>query len=356
MGTNRNRVVVALCVAAVAGGGAGAGAVALTHGSSSSPTAAAATTTSSPSNTAAVAALSVAQIAKQDTPGVVEVDATSTNSQTPFPGSSSESAAEGTGFVYDTNGDIVTNEHVVDGASSVRVKLSDGSTYKATVVGTDVSTDIAVLHIDAPASKLTPLALGDSSALAVGDGVVAIGNPFGLDGTVTSGIVSAINREISAPDGTPIEGAIQTDAAINHGNSGGPLLNLAGKVVGVTSQIQSDSGGNDGVGFAIPSSTVKNIADQLIANGSVKHALLGVSISTASSGVGVRSVESGSGADKAGVKSGDVITAVDGTTVTSATRLRAIIDSHKPGETVTLTVQRSGSTKTFKVTLGTRTS
>jgi putative serine protease PepD len=356
MGTNRNRVVVALCVAAVAGGGAGAGAVALTHGSSSSPTAAAATTTSSPSNTAAVAALSVAQIAKQDTPGVVEVDATSTNSQSPFPGSSSESAAEGTGFIYDTNGDIVTNEHVVDGASSVRVKLSDGSTYKATVVGTDTSTDLAVLHIDAPASKLTPLALGDSSALAVGDGVVAIGNPFGLDGTVTSGIVSAINREISAPDGTPIEGAIQTDAAINHGNSGGPLLNLAGKVVGVTSQIQSDSGGNDGVGFAIPSSTVKNIADQLIANGSVKHALLGVSISTASSGVGVRSVESGSGADKAGVKSGDVITAVDGTTVASATRLRAIIDSRKPGDTVTLTVQRSGSTKTFKVTLGTRTS
>jgi putative serine protease PepD len=356
MGTNRNRIVVALCVAAVAGGGAGAGAVALTHGSSSSPTAAAATTTSSASNTAAGAALSVAQIAKQDTPGVVEVDATSTNSQSPFPGSSSESAAEGTGFIYDMNGDIVTNEHVVDGASSVRVKLSDGSTYKATVVGTDISTDLAVLHIDAPASKLTPLALGDSSALTVGDGVVAIGNPFGLDGTVTSGIVSAINREISAPDGTPIEGAIQTDAAINHGNSGGPLLNLTGKVVGVTSQIQSDSGGNDGVGFAIPSNTVKNIADQLIADGSVKHALLGVSISTASTGVGVRSVENGSGADKAGVKSGDVITGVDGTTVTSATRLRAIIDSHKPGETVTLTVQRSGSTKTFKVTLGTRTS
>jgi putative serine protease PepD len=356
MGTNRNRVVVALCVAAVAGGGAGAGAVALTHGSSSSPTAAAATTTSSPSNTAAATALSVAQIAKQDTPGVVEVDATSTNSQSPYPGSSSESAAEGTGFVYDAKGDIVTNEHVVDGASSVRVKLADGSTYKATVVGTDISTDIAVLHIDAPASKLTPLSLGDSSALAVGDGVVAIGNPFGLDGTVTSGIVSAINREINAPDGSPIEGAIQTDAAINHGNSGGPLLNLAGKVIGVTSQIQSDSGGNDGVGFAIPSSTVKNIADQLIADGSVKHALLGVSISTASTGVGVSSVESGSGADKAGVKSGDVITAVDGTTVTSATRLRAIIDSHKPGDTVTLTVQRSGSTKSFKVTLGTRTS
>ena len=207
---------------------------------------------------------------------------------------------------------------MVDGASTVRVKLSDGSTYTATVVGTDTSTDIAVLHIDAPASKLTPLALGDSSALVVGDGVVAIGNPFGLDNTVTSGIVSAINREISAPDGTPIEGAIQTDAAINHGNSGGPLFDLAGKVVGITSQIQSDSGGNDGIGFAVPSSTVKNIADQLIANGSVQHALLGVTIRTAANGVGVGTVESGSGAEKAGVKAGDVITAVNGTAVSSA--------------------------------------
>jgi putative serine protease PepD len=353
MGTNRNRVVAAVCVAAVAGGGAGAGAVALSHRSSGDDKVAVAPA-AQVSNTAAGATLSVAQIAKQASAGVVEVDATSTSSQSPFPGSSSESAAEGTGFVYDAKGDIVTNEHVVDGASTVRVKLSDGSTYKATVVGKDTSTDIAVLHIDAPASKLTPLALGDSSALVVGDGVVAIGNPFGLDNTVTSGIVSAINREISAPDGTPIEGAIETDAAINHGNSGGPLFDLAGKVVGVTSQIQSDSGGNDGIGFAVPSSTVKNIADQLIANGSVQHALLGVTIRTASNGVGVGTVESGSGAEKAGVKAGDVITAVGGTSVSSAERLRAIISSHKPGDTLTLTVKRSGETKTFKVTLGSR--
>ena len=163
--------------------------------------------------------------------GVVEIDATSTSSQSPFPGSSSESAAEGTGFVYDAKGDIVTNEHVVDGASTVRVKFSDGSTYKATVVGKDTSTDIAVLHVDAPASKLDAARRSATRArVAVGDGVVAIGNPFGLDNTVTSGIVSAINREISAPDNTPIEGAIQTDAAINHGNSGGPLFDLAGKV------------------------------------------------------------------------------------------------------------------------------
>jgi putative serine protease PepD len=357
MSKNRNRVVAALCAAAVAGGGAGAGAVALSHrsGSSGSPAAAVATP-SGAANTASGSALSVAQIAKQSTKSVVEVDATSTNNQSPYPGSSSESAAEGTGFVYDTNGHIVTNEHVVDGSSTVRVKLSDGSTYKATVVGTDISSDIAVLHIDAPASKLTPLALGDSNAVAVGDGVVAIGNPFGLDGTVTSGIVSAVGREISAPDGAPIEGAIQTDAAINHGNSGGPLFDLAGKVIGITSQIQSDSGGNDGIGFAVPSNTVKNIADQLIANGSVKHALLGVTIGTTANGVAVSKVESGTGADHAGIKSGDVITAVNGTAVSSATRLRAIIDAHSPGDTLTLVVKRSGETKTFKVTLGTRTS
>jgi putative serine protease PepD len=355
MSTNRNRVVAALCVAALAGGVAGAGAVALSHGSSSVPLQATAASTQV-SNTAAGASLSVAQIAKDETPGVVEVDATSTNNQSPYPGSSSESAAEGTGFIYDTSGHIVTNEHVVDGASSVRVKLADGSAYTATVVGKDISSDLAVLHIDAPASKLKPVELGDSSAMAVGDGVVAIGNPFGLDGTVTSGIVSAINREISAPDGTPIEGAIQTDAAINHGNSGGPLFDLAGKVVGVTSQIQSDSGGNDGIGFAVPSNTVKNIAGQLIAKGSVQHALLGVTIRTSANGVAVAAVESGSGAAKAGVKSGDVIVAVNGTAVSSATELRAIIGAHSPGQTLTLSVHRSGETKTLKVTLGSRTS
>ena len=135
-----------------------------------------------------------------------------------------------------------------------------------------------MLHVDAPASKLTPLTLADSTNLSVGDGVVAIGNPFGLDGTVTTGIVSALNREITSPDNTPIEGAIQTDAAINHGNSGGPLLDLAGNVIGVTSQIQSDSGGNDGVGFAVPSNTVRSIVSQLIASGKAQHALLGVTV------------------------------------------------------------------------------
>ena|SRR5690349_10520127 len=354
MASNRNRVVAAVSAAALVGGGVGAGAVALTHDSSSSQQTAAPAPTVS--NISSSGTLTVAQIAKQSAPGVVEIDTVSTSqNQSPFPGSGgSQSAAEGTGFVYDTKGDIITNEHVIDGANSIRVKFSDGSTYQATLVGRDTSSDLAVIHVDAPASKLTPLALGDSSSLVVGDGVVAIGNPFGLDNTVTTGIVSALDREIAAPDNTPIEGAIQTDAAINHGNSGGPLLALDGKVIGVNSQIQSDSGGNDGVGFAIPSNFVKSIVTQLLAGGKVQHALLGVTVKTATNGVGVGTVESGSGAANGGVKAGDVITKIDGTTVTSATQLRAVIAAHKPGDKVTLTVIRGGETTTVDVTLGAR--
>ena len=352
MARNSSRVAAAVSVAALAGGGVGAGAVALAHHSSPER---AATSAPTVSNVAAGTTLTVGQIAKQSSPGVVEVDSTTTTSQSPFPGSgSSRSAAEGTGFVYDAKGDIVTNEHVIDGASSISVKFSDGSVYKATVVGSDTSSDLAVLHVDAPASKLTPLELGDSSNVAVGDGVVAIGNPFGLDDSVTSGIVSALNREIAAPDNTPIEGAIQTDAAINHGNSGGPLIDLAGKVIGVNSQIQSDSGGNDGVGFAIPSNTVRSIATQLISTGKAQHALLGVTVKTSTSGVGVASVESGSGAANGGVKAGDVITAIDGSSVTTAEQLRAVIAAHKPGDSLKLTLRRDGATKTLTVTLGSR--
>ncbi|HEY8646952.1 MAG TPA: trypsin-like peptidase domain-containing protein [Gaiellaceae bacterium] len=349
MARNRNRLAAAVSVAALAG--AGAGAVALTHGSSHS----APTVVASPSvANVASASLTVGQIAKTSIPSVVEVDAAEVASQSPFPGGGQGGGtAQGTGFSYDAKGDIVTNDHVVSGSSSVSVKLSDGSVYKATVVGTDPSTDLAVLHIDAPSSKLVPLALADSSKVSIGDGVVAIGNPFGLDGSVTSGIVSALNREIVAPDNTPIEGAIQTDAAINHGNSGGPLLDLEGKVIGVTSQIQSDSGGNDGVGFAVPSNTVTSIATQLIATGKAQHALLGVSVKTAASGgVAVSSVSAGSAADSTGVKAGDVITAVDGTKVATAEKLRAIIAGYKPGDSITLTIDRNGASKTLTATLG----
>ncbi|MFZ1880494.1 MAG: trypsin-like peptidase domain-containing protein [Gaiellaceae bacterium] len=360
MPRNANTLAVAVAAAALAGGGAGAAAVALSHGSSQHSAAPPApVATSSANNVAATSTLTLGQIAKQSTKSVVEVDATSTGSQSPYPyggggGGGGTESATGTGFVYDGDGHIVTNEHVIDGASSVSVKLSDGSTWKATVVGSDTSSDLAVLRISAPASKLTPLPLADSSAVQVGDGVVAIGNPFGLDGTVTSGIISAVDREIAAPDETPIEGAIQTDAAINHGNSGGPLLNLEGKVIGVTAQIQSESGGNDGVGFAIPSNTVRSIADQLIATGKAQHALLGVNVKTALNGVAIASVESGSGANAAGLKVGDVITGVDGASVTTAERLRAVIAAHAPGDKLSLALLRGGKTQTVTVTLGVR--
>jgi putative serine protease PepD len=346
----RNRIAAVVAAAALVGGGAGAAVTTVFDDGSPS---AATTTVVSPTSNVANAGLSVGEVAKLATKSVVEVDATTSASSSPFPGGGGRSA-EGTGFVYDADGNILTNQHVVSGASAVRVKFSDGSTYKATVVGADPSTDVAVLHVDAPASKLHPLTLADSSRVSVGDGVVAIGNPFGLDGTVTSGIVSAVGREISAPDDTPIENAIQTDAAINHGNSGGPLLNLQGQVVGITSQIQSEGGGNDGVGFAVPSNTAKQIASQLIANGKVEHAFLGVTPTNASGGVGISSVKQGSAADDAGLKVGDVVTEVDGKRLTDQSQLRAIISAHKPGDTLSLTIRRDGATKNVEATLGTR--
>ncbi len=355
MARNRSTLTIAVAAAALAGGGAGAGAVALTHHESVSASTSVAAPAAERANVSAGSSLTVGQIARRSVASVVEVDATSTSAQSPYPGGGGGTqSATGTGFVYDAEGHIVTNEHVVDGASSVSVKLADGSTWKATVTGRDISSDLAVLKISAPAAKLTPLKLADSSAVQIGDGVVAIGNPFGLDGTVTSGIVSAVDREISAPDSTPIEGAIQTDAAINHGNSGGPLLDLQGKVIGVTSQIQSESGGNDGVGFAIPANTVRSIAQQLITIGKAKHALLGVNVKTASNGVGIARVEQGSSADSAGLKVGDAITAVGGTPVTTAQRLRAVIASHAPGDKLELSVLRNGKTLTVTVTLGAR--
>ncbi len=308
---------------------------------------------------------------------MVEVVVTSTSDQGPF--GSQTQQAQGSGFVYDTKGHLITNAHVVEGADTVKVLFADGSTYAATVVGTDAASDVAVIKITAPASQLHPLTLADSAKVQVGDEVVAVGAPFGLANTVTTGIVSALNREITSPDNTPIEGAIQTDAAINHGNSGGPLFDARGRVIGVNSQIESDSGGNDGVGFAVPSNTVASIASQLIATGTAQHARLGVTVQTvsaqaaaklgSSAGVAVGSVESGSAAAKAGLKAatgskaidgtsyptgGDVITAIDGTRVTTAEQLRGIIDSHRPGDRVELTVVSGGTTRTVSVTLAER--
>ena len=213
----------------------------------------------------------------------MQITATSVTQSAPdpfnfFPSTPQTSKSLGSGFVLDRAGHIVTNFHVIQGAQKVQVSFSGQDQLPATVVGKDRSTDLAVLKIDAHARALTPLPLGDSDGVRVGDAVYAIGNPFGLTRTLTTGVVSAVQRQIFAPNGVPIDSAIQTDAAINHGNSGGPLIDAAGRVIGVTSQIQTGSDqnqGNVGIGFAIPVNTVRDIAGQIIANGKAQHAFLG---------------------------------------------------------------------------------
>ena len=258
-------VVAAVFAAAALGGGAGAAIYAESTGATRTVTE---TTVGASNVSRTTSSLSVGEIYRKDVRGVVEIQ-TTTSRRVAGPFGSSETATEralGTGFVYDSSGDIVTNEHVIDGATSITVKLADGSTHKATVVGADASHDLAVLHIVAPESKLHPLTLGDSDTMQVGDDVVAIGDQFGLTDTVTTGIVSALNRTITSPNNTPIRNAIQTDAAINHGSSGGVLVNSRGEVIGVTSQIESSSNGSNGVGFAIPANTVKSVVTHLIGN------------------------------------------------------------------------------------------
>ena len=299
--------------------------------------------------------LSVTDVYKRSADSVVEITVSSQAAQSQMGGGGTQQA-QGSGFVYDSKGHVITNQHVVDGATSARVTFSNGKSYSATVVGTDPSTDLAVLKVDAPASVLDPLSLADSSKLEVGNGVVAIGSPFGLEQTVTTGIVSALHRQITAPNDYAIDDAIQTDAAINHGNSGGPLLDLSGRLIGVNAQIESESGGKDGVGFAIPSNTVEKIADQLISGGSVQHAYLGVALEGVNGSAGARigEVRPGTPAAKAGLKAGDVVVKIDGTSVGSSDRLRSLIDAKRPGDKVKLTVQRGGETVTLDVTLGTR--
>ena len=300
--------------------------------------------------------LTIGQVYDRANASVVEITVT-TQAAAAGPMGSGATQAHGSGFVYDTSGHVVTNEHVVEGASSVRVRFANGKTYDATVIGTDPSTDLAVLEVDAPASALRPLALADSSEVAVGDVVVAIGSPFGLENTVTAGIVSALGRSMDAPNGYTINGSIQTDAAINHGNSGGPLLDLDGKVIGVNAQIASESGGNDGVGFAIPSSTVRSIVTQIVANGSVQHAYLGVAVSAPAGdtpGAQVAEVRSGSPAAVAGLQVGDVLTAVDGQSVSTAAELQTAIDAGQPGDRIIVDYIRNGAHRTVTVTLGTR--
>jgi putative serine protease PepD len=305
---------------------------------------------------AATSSLSVGEIYRRAYKGVVEITVTSSSPDQFGFGGSQAQQAQGSGWVYDTKGDIITNQHVVDGATSIKVKFWNGATYTAHVVGTDASTDVAVIKVDAPSSILHPLSVGSSSKVAVGDPVVAIGSPFGLAETVTSGIVSALHRQMTSPNSFTIDDSIQTDAAINHGNSGGPLLNAQGQVIGMNAQIESDSGGNDGVGFAIPSDTVKSVVGQILATGTAKHAYLGVQIqdSTSPAGARVAVVKSGTAAAKAGLKVGDVITAEDGAKVANANALQVRINAKQPGDKITLTYVRKGKSHTAHVTLGTR--
>jgi len=298
------------------------------------------------------------QIYERTHKGVVEITGSETTStNTPFGAQKQKATVQGSGFVYDTNGHVVTNFHVVQGTSSMKVAFIDGSIYPASVVGDDPSTDLAVLKVAAPASELHALAIGDSATAQVGDGVVAIGSPFGLQGTVTTGIVSAVGRTISSDNSYSISGAIQTDAAINHGNSGGPLLNATGKVIGVNSQIESEGGGSDGVGFAISSDTVTSVVKQLLASGKVEHAYLGVSVGpTTGSGARVGSVKSGSPAAAAGLKAGDVIKAFGGHTILSPEDLIAAVNAKQPSDKVTITYTRNGATRTAHVTLASRSS
>jgi len=346
-------IVASLLAAACLGAGGGAVAYSQLHDNGSSTVVKQVTVEQA--DQASSAPLSVNQVYRRAYRGVVEITVTEpATSATPFGGSGGTQQAQGSGWVYDSDGHIVTNDHVVDGATSIKVRFSDGKTYSATTVGTDRSTDLAVIKVDAPSSELHPLTVGDSTQLQVGDGVVAIGSPFGLEETVTSGIVSALHRAIQGQTNFTINDSIQTDAAINHGNSGGPLLNTQGQVVGVNAQIKSDSGGNEGVGFSIPSKTVKSVASQLIATGRATHAYLGVAIDSTAPNARLASVKAGGAAQKAGLKGGDVITGVDGNSIATGDDLSRAIDAHKPGQQITVTYTRGGNEHTATVTLGTR--
>lgn len=349
---------------AVAGAAAGA-AVAIIIASSGSSHSVTTTTvvqpqagSSIPTSLSSNKGLTVNQIYRKASPGVVDIRVTeqsSGGSLDPLGGGGGTQQGEGAGVVYDTKGNILTDQHVVSGATSVKVKFQDGRTADAKVLGTDPSTDVAVIHVDVPASELHPIALANSSDAQVGDPVVAIGSPFSLPETTTTGIVSQVGRSIQAPNSFTITGSIQTDAAINPGNSGGPLLDASGHLLGLNDQIQTNSGSNAGVGFAIPSNTVARIANQIISGQPVKHSYVGVRLgSESSAGAAVDSVQAGSPAQSAGLRPGDVITAVNSTTVTSTDQFIQTVDRYPPGDKVTLTVSRGGQKQQIQLTLGTR--
>jgi len=296
-----------------------------------------------------------------------------------------EGQATGSGFVIDGDGTIVTNAHVIEGAARVQVSFSDKRTLRAKVVGQDQSTDLAVLKVDPEGFKLTSLQLGDSSEVRVGDPTIAIGNPFGLERTLTTGVVSALQRRLDAPNGFGIDNVIQTDAAINPGNSGGPLFDAAGRVIGINSQIatgggQGSSGGNVGIGFAVPSDTARKVVPRLRRDGRVQRAYLGITGATidrslaalnlaAEKGVLVQEVTPGAPADDAGIRGGDteselggnsirlggdVLVALDGRPLRSMDQVVSRLEGRRPGDVIELEILRDGDRRTVEVKLGNR--
>ncbi|WP_344445383.1 S1C family serine protease, partial [Kitasatospora nipponensis] len=369
----RGGLVAMIAAVALVGGVAGGLAGAAIRGDNggttvSAGTARTSTTVSAGDNSKAVnrAPDSVAGIAAKALPSTVTIKATG----------SSESGT-GTGFVFDTEGHILTNNHVVAPAQSggkLTVKFSDGSTYNASVVGQAKGYDVAVVKLDnPPAGKLVPLPLGDSDQVAVGDTTIAIGAPYDLEGTVTSGIVSAKNRPVASGDEnatqTSYMNALQTDASINPGNSGGPLLNASGAVIGINSAIQSNSGGSGqagsiGLGFAIPINQAKRVAQMLIQTGTPVYATLGILRNDQYSGDGAQiqssavqgtaPVTPGGPADKAGLKAGDVITKLGGVLIDNGPALVSTIWTHSPGDSVDVEYTRNGQTAKTTVVLGSR--
>jgi S1-C subfamily serine protease len=314
--------------------------------------------------------LTVNEIYKRDAEGVVFIQA-----------QQSAGAATGTGFVIDDEGHILTNAHVVEGSDEISVEIGDdGESRSAELVGMDPSSDVALLDVEED-NDLTALEMGSSTEVEVGDPVVAIGNPFGLDRTVTSGIVSAKARQIQAPNGFSISDVLQTDAAVNPGNSGGPLLDGSGRVIGINSQIASQGGGNEGVAFAVPIETAQDVTDQLLADGSVERAYLGISGGDITaeaaealdlptdSGVLVDRAYEGGPADEAGIRGssgqttvggqqlptgGDIITELDGEPIDGMEEIISAVNTRQPGEELQLTVVRDGETRDVTVTLGDR--
>ena len=370
---------LALIATAAVGAAVAVGAVALLGGLDDGTTVVTETVDAQASPSAGPGSLTINEIYERAASGVVQITSTTDGFSTGPTGTSAQ--ARGSGFVVDKAGHIVTNYHVVESADEINVSFSNRDTVEADLVGVDPSTDLALLRVDARSSALTPLSLGNSDRVRVGDEVVAIGNPFGLDRTVTSGIVSGLQREIRAPNTFAIDQVIQTDAPINQGNSGGPLLSMRGQVIGVNTQIRTAEIGSGfvGIGFAVPSNTVKDVVAQLLRTGRVDHAYLGISGQPVTAdladdynlpvdaGVLVEDVRAGTGAEKAGIRGGrtqvvvagdtyilggDIIVSFDGKPISSVAELRAALAAHKPGEEIELGIFREAKKTTVKVTLG----